>query len=63
MYMVIPRLDGHPALTAMQPGRSFPVGAVSRLILCDGAGDPARSVEQHAADVFGAAAPSLERRV
>jgi hypothetical protein len=58
----LPRLDGYLALTAMQPWRVFPVGAASRLIYGDGAVDPARSTGQHAADVFGTAAPSSERR-
>jgi hypothetical protein len=59
---VLPRVDGYLALTAMQPWRVFPVGAASRLILGDGAEDPARSIGQPAADVFGTAAPSSERR-
>ena len=64
MDTVLPRLDGYLALTAMQPWRVFPVGPASRLILGDGAGDPARSIAigQSAADVFGTAAPSSERR-
>jgi hypothetical protein len=62
MDTVLPRLDGYLALTAMQPWRVFPVGAASRLILGDGAGDPARSIGQTAADVSGTAAPSSERR-
>lgn len=62
MDTVLPRLDGYLALTAMQPWRVFLVGAASRLILGDSAGDPARSIGQPAADVFGTAAPSSERR-
>ncbi len=62
MGTVLPRLDGYLALTAMQPCRVFPVGAASRLIFGDGAGDPARSIGQPAADMFGTVAPSSERR-
>lgn len=62
MDTVLPLLDGYLALTAMQPWRVFPVGPASRLILGDGAGDSARSIGQHAADVFGTVAPSSERR-
>jgi hypothetical protein len=62
MDTVLPRLDGYLALTAMQSWRVFLVGAASRLILGDGAGDPARSIGQNAADVFGTSAPSSDRR-
>ena len=48
MDMVLPRLDGYLALTAMQSWKIFPVGVVSWLIRCDGAVNPARSVGQHA---------------
>jgi|LakMenEpi03Aug12_release.lakeMendotaPanAssembly.Ray.scaffolds.fasta_scaffold106988_3 hypothetical protein len=61
MDTVLPRLDGYMALTAMQPCRVFPVGAASRLILGDGAGDAARFIGQPATGLFGTAAPSSER--
>jgi hypothetical protein len=62
METTLPRVDAYLALPAMQPWRVFSVGAVSRLTLSDGAGDSARSIGQHAADVFGTVAPSSERR-